>query len=77
MQTYWGTILEQIRYLKGDEENEKMEKVLAQIEHLFRNYKYCDEQLCYIQQVHKKGKPYFPEESKSLFIKSEERKMYQ
>ena len=77
IKTYWGTMLKQVRYLKWEEEREKIErKVLAPIEHLFQNHEYCDEQWCYVLQAQKKKKPYVPEESRPLFIKSEEPRMY-
>ena len=78
MKTYWGSMLKQIRFLKWNDENEKIKrKVLAPIEHLFQNHAYCEEQWCYVLQVQKEGKPYVPGESRPLFIKSEQPKMYE
>ena len=47
-------MLKQVRYLKWEEEREKIQrKVLAPIEHLFQNHEYCDEQWCYVLQAQK------------------------
>lgn len=78
IKTYWGTMLKQIRYLKWEDEREKIEKkVLAPIEHLFQNHDYCDEQWCYVLQAQKEKKNYVPEESRPLYTKNGEPKMYQ
>ena len=77
MKSYWGAMLKQVRYLKWDEENEKIkQRVLAPLEHLFDNHTFCDEEWCYVLKAQKEGKPYVPEESRPLFNKEKDKKMY-
>ena len=78
MKTYWGTMLKQIRYLHWNQENKKIkEKVLAPVEHLFGNHKYCDAEWCYVLKAEKENKPYTPDPSRPLYDKLNHKKMYE
>ena len=44
IKNYWGTMLKQIGYLDWEKESEKKKgKVLAPIEHLFKDHTYCNQ----------------------------------
>ena len=78
MKSYWGMMLKQVRYLKWEEEKENIKKkMLAPLEHLFNNHKFCDVEWCYVLMAQKEGKPYVPEEHRPLFNKQVDTKMYQ
>ena len=77
LKLYWGAMLKQVRYLSWEREKETIrKKVLAPVEHLFNEHKYCDEKWCYVLQAQKDNKPYVPEDKKKLYCKTVDSKMY-
>ena len=51
--------------------------MLAPVERLFNNHQYCDEKWCYVLKAQKEGKPYCPEDSRPLYEKNVDLKMYE
>ena len=77
MKTCRGMMLKQIRYLHWEKESEKIkQKVLAPVEHLFNDHKYCDAEWCYVLKADKENKPYTPDSSRPMYSKISHKKMY-
>lgn len=67
---YFGYMLKQQKYLKWEQEKEKIRKnVLAPVEHMFSNHEHCDSSWCYVKKAEDEKKQYLPDPSKSLFNK--------